>query len=181
MKKLIILLMFTLNIYAKDYGSIGETFPIKEPNLKTSMDAKVKDGSVDKAIARFQKRALDLQYISGVDLPAVKKSSVRFITPYIDNEKNEKVNLLETSELGFTYLFINAKRVSEIEFAKNMKAKPFIILVDGDIAKAKKILNCDVFFDQEHAYVDRLKIKATPTFMEQVGSRLKLSEIKLDD
>ncbi len=193
-------LQLSLQVYAKDFGHRGQTYPIIEQNLMEVIYQKLtmykKTGQLDTMQKDFQAQVERTTVRpNGSELKKALSTKVRFFDPsltlqkVIKNHKGEiiadkgkSVNPLDYIQLSKELVFINADRVEELEFAaKKLKsnADNKIILVNGNIKEANKFLNNPVYFDQSARLINRFNLEVTPTVISQEGKLLKISEVAL--
>ncbi len=200
----ILILLFSmhlsLQIYAKDFGHRGQTYPINEQNLLEVIYQKLtmykKTGQLDKIKKDFQaqvertairpngselKKALSTK-VSFFDPSLTLQKTIKDHKGEIIADKGKSVNPLDYIQLSKELIFINADRVEELEFAaKKLKnnADNKIILVNGNIKNANKFLNNPVYFDQSARLINRFNLQATPSVISQEGKLLKITEVAL--
>jgi conjugal transfer pilus assembly protein TraW len=190
----------SVSAYGYDFGQKGQVYSIIEKNFLEYIYEKLNrykdEGRLeqlqDKLVSTTKRRVMRP---SGVNLPPVMKTSVRYYDPSLTLEKdiyNEKgqliaakgtkVNPLDKIGLTKKLVFINADNDKEVTFARkqldtNLSSK--IILVNGSIYDVNIELNRPVYFDQEQRLINRFNITHTPTVIDQHDRLLRITEVRL--
>lgn len=201
--RIIIMVMFglsTVNLWAKDLGTVGPTYKISETNLLQYIYNKLnqikKEGKLEELQQEYTKQIQkQIERPVGRNIrPAIKNRQWIFdpsiVLPkdiYDDNgnvvaKKGTIINPLTHITLSKDLLFINADLDKELDFAKLiLKDKPTtkIILVNGNILETNKKLKLPVYFDQAARLSTRFGINNTPAIVNQLGSNLEIREVAL--
>lgn len=193
-------LQLSLQIYAKDFSHLGQTYPIIEQNLLELIYQKLtiykKTGQLDKMQRGFQAQVERTTLRpNGSELKRALSEKIRFFNPSLNlknpikNHKGEViadkgkiVNPLDYIKLSRELVFINGDRVEELEFAAKkltINNANKIILVNGNVKEANKFLNNPVYFDQNARLINRFNLEVTPTVISQEGKLLKITEVAL--
>ncbi len=202
MKKLILLiLLYSSAISAKDLGTFGETFPILEENLLSFIQNKLAQLQSKGELDKHQKSITE-QVIRSIQRPAAvfgltkTKESRRFYydpsitVPYdlkdhkgtVFHKAGTTLNPLELHGLKRPLLFINGDDLEQVNWAKKyIHLNPKIILVDGSPFDLMKSFEMPIYFDQGGIIVKKLGINQVPARVEQEDKKLVVSEVKLEE
>ena len=165
----VMLMSYTVNSFAMDFGQKGPVYPVKETNLLDYIYERLNLLYKKDRLQELQKQYI--QHIEqsvtnpkGQNLPKALTNSTRVFDPSlvlpkdITNEKGDiiakagtKINPLDYIKLSKQLIFINANREDEINYAKKISEDTYskIILVNGNIKNANAKLGVPVYFDQE--------------------------------
>ena len=185
---------------AADLGVRGQTWPVAEPDLLEEIEARLSDmqrsGELARleaeARARAQARLEAPEAVAGI-APARERRS-RLFDPAIVVDRDirspdgmliaaagTRLDPLAGMTLARDLLFIDGRRDAEVAWALAHEGPAKIVLLAGrplDLARAE---GRPVFFDQGGRLAARLGLSATPSLVEQAGSRLRITEIPLKD
>jgi len=205
MKKTLLALLFLLGskaVFAKDLGVQGVNYEIREQNLlsqiqdklkdaeKTGKIAKMQEGFVKQSQARFNRP----QPITSITNAKVSREWLYDPSVSLDHDLKDqlgqvfykagtKVNPLEKISLSNALIFIDGDDSKQVNWAlteykvRNKRAK--IILVKGavlDLMRAKKVR---IYFDQNGILTSKFDIKHVPALLEQAGKVLKVREVAI--
>lgn len=186
-------------IEAKDFGIQGQTFPIKEQNLKNVLQAKAEHLSqedVEKCARRLGEK---IQEKGGL---FKKVSWIKEATHYssffydpstsleediLDAEgrvlfaKGSKINPLDHVTLDSGLLFFNGENPKHIKWAESQEGEFKWILTNGNPLKLQEEKESSVFFDQGGFYSKRFQIKRIPCRITQAGKVLLVEEIPIKE
>lgn len=203
------LLFFMLNIlcgltaaYAKNIGTIGQIYSIKEVDFLEFIQSRVlfmqKNGLLNKLQNDMQMQAALYRDrpTAVINITHATQSKNWLFDPSIvlDHDlttsdgkliapSGTRINPLTQVSLTKTLIFYNADNkkekqwVSEID--KKLKGKIKIILVSGSVLKEESRLNKQIYFDQEGRLTKRFQITHVPAMVEQEGLYLRITEISL--
>lgn len=188
--------------YAGDYGSIGPTYPVREPDMLEWIEKRVAEKVASgEALRHQQEQAATIQrkLENPVPLQSVSKAT-RNRTLYYDptfvvgeNIVDDRgrilvaagttINPLDRIGMSRTLVFFDARDKSQVAFAKRYihsregLAKP--ILVGGSYFDLMKLWQTPVYFDQQSALIRKFGIRHVPAIVVQEGKRLRIDEIAL--
>ena len=185
---------------ASDHGIVGQTFPIVEPDLLATIEAKLQrlqaNGDIDRMNAAFARRAEARvrrpKPVAGIT-PATEARTWAY-DPTITIERDvqdqkgnyiarrgQTVNPLDFTAVTQALVFVDGDNKAEMAWATaqytDLKAK--IILVNGSPLEEMTARQRRFYFDQEGRLTGKLGIRHTPAVAVQDGRVMKLSEIKL--
>ena len=185
---------------AKDLGVRGATWPIAERDLLAEIETRLLEMQRSGALARFESEARERarrtleepEPVPGI-APARERRS-RLFDPAITVAREirtpdgtliaaagTRVNPLERIELARALLFVDGRREAEIEWALAHERPAKIVLLAGRPLELMRKHRRPFFFDQRGRLAARLGIAATPSLVEQAGTRLRITEIPIED
>lgn len=187
-------------LIASDHGTVGQTFPIIEPDLLATIEARLKrlesTGEIDRMNATFAKRAEARirrpKPVAGISPATEARKWIYDPTITIDHDvRDQKGNLIaarghSVNPLDFVTMrqelvFIDGDDKAQMAWATSrytdLKAK--LILVNGspidEMTRAKRRF----YFDQEGRLTAKFGIRHTPAVAAQDGRVVRLDEIVL--
>ena len=185
---------------ARDHGVVGQAFPIIEPDLMATMEAKLQrlqaSGGIDRMNTKFARRAEARvrrpKPVAGIS--AVTEARTWAYDPTIIIERDvqdqkgnyiaragQSVNPLDFTAVRQALVFVNGDSKAEMDWAtsqySDLKAK--IILVTGSPIEEMTARQRRFYFDQEGRLTGKLGVRHTPAVAVQDGRVMKLTEIKL--
>ena len=185
---------------AADYGQMGQTFPIIETDLLTTIETRLTALEANGGIARIQ-RQMQEQVVASVRRP----KSVDGMTPatrardwlfdpasvteddIVDAKGNliaargTRVNPLDMVQLSQALVFIDGDNAAELAWAVKTwsDARAKIIFVSGSPFDAMKPWQRRFYFDQGGTLTGKFGIRHTPAVVSAAGANLKISEFPL--
>ena len=186
-------------IEAKDFGIQGQTFPIKEQNLKNVLQAKAEQLSQEGVEKRARRLGEKIQEKGGL---FKKVSWIKEATHYssffydpstsleediLDAEgrvlfaKGSKINPLDHVTLDSGLLFFDGENPKHIKWAESQEGEFKWILTNGNPLKLQEEKERSVFFDQGGFYSKRFQIKRIPCRITQAGKVLLVEEIPIKE
>ena len=191
-------------VSAKDLGVRGATWPVAEPDLLAQIEARLvemeRSGELarleDEARANARRRLEEPDPAPGI-APAREECS-RLFDPAITVARDirtadgvliaaagTRVNPLERVALARDLLFVDGRREAEIAWAlarEEESGRPAkIVLLAGRPLDLMRRHRRPFFFDQGGRLAARFGLRFTPSLVEQAGTRLRITEIALDD
>ena len=185
---------------AADLGVRGKTWPVAEPDLLEEIEARLSDMQRSGELARLEAEArarararLEApEAVAGI-APARERRS-RLFDPAIVVDRDirspdgtliaaagTRLDPLAGMTLARDLLFIDGRRDAEIAWALAHGRPAKIVLLAGRPLDLARRHGEPVFFDQGGRLAARLGLTATPSLVEQAGSRLRITEIPLKD
>ena len=187
-------------VSAKDLGVRGATWPVAEPDLLARIEARLLELERSGALARLESEARanarrkleEPDPLPGI-APAARQRS-RLWDPAITVARDirtpdgvlivaagTRVNPLERMTLVRDLLFVDGRREAEIAWALAHDRPAKIVLLAGRPVDLMRRHGHPFFFDQGGRLAARLEIAATPSLVEQAGSRLRITEVPVKD
>ena len=185
---------------AKDYGQAGQTFPVIEPDLLATIEARLKRAESSGELARMN----DV-FAKRVEAKVRRPKPVDGITPartarswdydptiaverdIRDHKGNliaaagQRINPLDFVAIRQDLVFVDGDDVAQLAWATtrytDLKAK--IIFVGGSPIEAMTAKKRRFYFDQEGKLTSTFGISHTPAVVTQSGKVMKVSEIAL--
>ena len=185
---------------AADLGVRGQTWPVAEPDLLEEIEARLSDMQRSGELARLETEARARARarleapdpVAGI-APARERRS-RLFDPAIVVDRDirspdgtliaaagTRLDPLTGMTLACDLLFIDGRRDAEVAWALAHGRPAKIVLLAGRPLDLARRHGEPVFFDQGGRLAARLGLTATPSLVEQAGSRLRITEIPLKD
>ena len=185
---------------AADLGVRGQTWPVAEPDLLEQIEGRLSEMRESGELARLEAgararagaRLEEPDPVAGI-APAREHRS-RLFDPAIVVDRDiglpdgtliaaagTRIDPLAGMTLARDLLFIDGRRKVEIAWALAHAGPAKIVLLAGrplDLARAE---GRPFFFDQGGRLAARFGLTATPSLVEQAGSKLRITEIPLAD
>lgn len=193
-------LIFSSVLHAKDFGTYGDVYPVKEPSFIESLQSKIKEMVDNGEWEKHKKKYIDetmgaFKRPAGHELPHATTSSSRLYDPSIvlqmdiqlaDGKylarRGDYINPLEQTNMNNPIAMIDGDDEKQVAWAIKMREKEpktKIILVNGNWYDLSVKHKFQFFFDQTGEFINRLDIKKTPSYISQQGLRLKIDEVAL--
>ena len=191
-------------VSAKDLGVRGATWPVAEPDLLAQIEARLLEMQRSGALARLQeearadaRRKLEEPDPAPGIAPAREERS-RLFDPAITVARDirtadgvliaaagMRVNPLERMTLARDLLFVDGRREAEIAWAlawEEESGRPAtIVVLAGRPLELMRRHRRPFFFDQGGRLAARFGLRLTPALVAQDGTRLRITEIPVDD
>lgn len=185
---------------AKDYGQAGQVFPVIEPDLLATIEARLKQAEASGELARtnamFAKRveAKVRRPTPVAGLSPAEESRAWDFDPSVtidhdvrDHKGNliasagQRINPLDFVAVRQDLVFIDGDDAAQLTWAtkhfSDLKAK--IIFVDGSPIEQMTALKRRFYFDQEGKLTRRFGIEHTPAVVRQAGRVMRVAETAL--
>ena len=185
---------------AKDLGVRGATWPVAEPDLLAQIEARLIELERSGALARLESeaRANARRKLEEPDpLPGIapaREQRSRLWDPAITVARDiraadgvliaaagTRVNPLERMTLARDLLFVDGRREAEIAWALAHDRPAKIVLLAGRPLDLMRKHRRPFFFDQGGRLAARLGLRFTPSLVEQAGTRLRITEIPVEE
>ena len=187
-------------VSAKDLGVRGATWPVAEPDLLAEIEARLvemeRSGALvrleDEARERVRRRLEEPDPAPGI-APAREERS-RLLDPSITVSRDiraadgtlvaaagTRVNPLERTVLARDLLFVDGRREAEIVWALAHDRPAKIVLLAGRPLELMRRHGRAFFFDQGGRLAARFGIAATPSLVAQAETRLRITEVPVED
>ncbi len=185
---------------SKDLGVRGATWPVAEPDLLAQIEARLLELERSGALARLEEEARtsarrkleEPEAVPGI-APATRERS-RLWDPAITVARDirtadgaliaaagTRVNPLERMALVRDLLFVDGRREAEVAWALSHDRPAKIVLLAGRPLDLMRQHRRPFFFDQGGRLAARFGLRFTPSLIEQAGTRLRITEILVED
>lgn len=188
----LLLTSLTIPLGAKDYGTIGQTFPVEEEDLIDYIRKRMQMLDGNKIQNHYVRLFQEPQSVSGVQESSIY--SCHYFDPTIvaktdikDKEgktiipQGTTYNPLDHFSLSQALLFFDGSQGDHIEWAKSYGDASKWILVKGKPLELEERENRPVFFDQSGTLVQKLSIRFVPCRISQEGRCLKIESIPIKE
>ena len=185
---------------AKDLGVRGATWPVAEPDLLAQIEARLVEMERSGELARLEQEArADARRKLEEPDPApgiapAREERTRLFDPAITVARDirtadgaliaaagTQVNPLKRMTLARDLLFVDGRREAEIAWALAHERPAKIVLLAGRPLELMRRHRRPFFFDQGGRLAARFGLRFTPSQVEQAGSRLRITEIPVED
>jgi conjugal transfer pilus assembly protein TraW len=185
---------------AKDYGTMGSTWAIAEPDLLAVIRARLLAAQKSGALI-----AMNQKFVEAAQASVHRPHAVAGITPAsVDRHwsfdpsvtiaedirdargnliaaKGQKFNPLRVVGMAHAFAFVDGDNTRELAWAMKQGApdKLWIVLVNGSPTDRMKELQRRFYFDQQGVLTSRFGIEHTPALLTQKGETLEIREVAL--
>ena len=197
---LIGLLLAPVIAMAHDLGVVGPVYPIAEPNLHEVILAKLREAEASGALSKLERDA-QAAAKRNVEQPAALTTLAKttrprtfyfdptMVVPYPISDADGRVivapgtqvNPLDTVSLSEHLLFFDARDAEQVTRARELldryRGKVKLILTGGSHIDLARKLKQPIFYDQQGALTEKLRIRQVPALVSQEGKRLRIDEI----
>ncbi|MBJ7499651.1 MAG: type-F conjugative transfer system protein TraW [Sphingopyxis sp.] len=185
---------------ARDFGVLGQSFPIIEPDFLATIEARLRHlertGGIAKANAEFARRAEKSirrpKAVAGIGLATEARSwtfdpaitverDVRDHKGNLIAARGARVNPLDFVTVRQDLVFVDGDDVDQMDWAARRydDAAAKIILVSGSPIDAMSARKRRYYFDQEGRLTGRFGIRHVPAIVTQDGKAMRVSEVPL--
>ncbi|UAJ12388.1 type-F conjugative transfer system protein TraW (plasmid) [Polymorphobacter megasporae] len=185
-------------VAARDYGQLGTTTPVIEPDLLAAIEARLlaaqasgKIAAMNKTLAaRTEAKVKRPPPVEGLSPTTAVRSWTYDPTITVGSDifdhrgnliipKGRKVNPLDTVSLRQSLVFIDADDAAQLRWAikSTTVTNAKLILTGGSPFTVMKAEQRRVFFDQGGKLIAKFGIRHTPAVVEQAGHVLKVTEV----
>ena len=187
-------------VSAKDLGVRGATWAVAEPDLLEEIEARLVGMERSGELARLEAeaRARARMKLEEPDpAPGIAPARERRTRPFdpaitvardirtadgtLIAAAGTRVNPLERMTLARDLLFVDGRRDAEIAWALSHDRPAKIVLLAGRPLELMRIHRRPFFFDQGGRLAARFGLRFTPSLIVQDGTRLRITEIPVDD
>lgn len=188
------------SLRAADYGQMGQTFPIIETDLLSTIETRLRTLEANGGIERMQ-RQMQEQAVASVRrpkpvdgmTPALTKREWLFDPSIVTEDdivdakgnliaaRGTRVNPLDMVQLSQALVFVDGDNAAELAWAVRTwsDARAKIIFVSGSPFDAMKPWQRRFYFDQGGTLTAKFGIRHTPAVVSAAGENLKISEVPL--
>lgn len=193
-----LLLIGPMRSEARDYGHAGQTFPVIEPDLLSTIEARLRGAEASGELARMnevfakrvEQRVRRPKPVEGVTPARTARSwdydpSIAIERDIRDQKGNliaaagHRVNPLDFVEIRQDLVFVDGDDAAQLAWATSrypdLKAK--IIFVNGSPIEQMTARKRRFYFDQEGRLTGTFGIEHTPAVVSQTGKTMRVSEI----
>ena len=183
---------------ARDYGHAGQTFPVIEPDLLSTIEARLRGAEASGELARMnevfakrvEQRVRRPKPVEGLTATRIARSwdydpSIAIERDIRDQKGNliaaagHRVNPLDFVEIRQDLVFVDGDDAAQLVWATSrytdLKAK--IIFVNGSPIEQMTARKRRFYFDQEGRLTGTFGIEHTPAVVSQTGKTMRVSEI----
>lgn len=196
MRKLLFLIPMAFSLHAKDYGKMGEVYPIQERSIIDLLTERLEGLSEEKGgeISKYMQSRIKEYLHTPKEVPGIRKTTkykVHYIDPtittkqdIIDHEgkvivpKGTEYNPLNSSALNQPLLLIDGTDPLQVAWARQERG--VWILTKGKPLKLEEEEGIPVYFDQGGVLCKKFKIEAVPSKVENYGNIIKIMAIPVD-
>ena len=185
---------------ARDFGQLGATFPVIEPDLLVTIETRLRaaqaSGEMDRVNAAFAQRATARvrRPVPVAGLTTTEEARSWSFDPTITLDRDirdqkgnliggagQRINPLDFVGLHQSLVFVDGDDVRQLDWATRRygDAQAKIIFVGGSPFEAMAARQRRFFFDQEGRLTQRFGIEHVPAVVSQTGRVLQVSEIPL--
>jgi conjugal transfer pilus assembly protein TraW len=195
-----VLIVATQRTEARDYGRLGATFPIAEPDLLATIESRLRAAQASGEMARVnagfarrvEERVRRPAPVAGIGATEEARSwtfdpTVALERDIRDQKGNliaaagQRINPLDFVGLRQDIVFVDGDDPRQLDWATRrypeLKAK--IVFVSGSPFEEMTARKRRFFFDQEGKLTNRFRIAHVPAVVSQAGRVLRVSEIVL--
>jgi len=185
------LLSLTTSLIGKDFGPMGQTFEIKEEDLRQWMQKRLNQkGSQELPLKRLSEQARHPAPVSWLheakeprtsyyDPTYTVSETIRTPNGHLLAKKGTVVNPLADHALSSGLLFIDGENPSHLAWARKQTGEFKWVLVRGSPFDLEKKEQRPVYFDMNGWIAKKLGIASVPVRIIQDGLRLKIEEIPI--
>ena len=186
----IIVILATTVAFCKDFGTFGQTFPIKEEDLLDYLQKQKTQKSLSSIKDRLLAMAQNPAPVKGVfeateyhrffiDPTFTAQQDIKDAQGRIVIKKGTSVNPLQKISLSKGLLFFDGSKSSHVKWAREQKGDFKWVLVAGKPIDLESQEGQPVYFDQQGHYLSRFNINHIPAKITQKGLVLEVEEIVL--
>lgn len=193
----VLTLSFAVHVQARDFGQMGDTFPIIEQDLLATIEARLKNlessGKLAALEAQMREQAVASvrrpKPVAGISAATRKRAWLFDPSTIVENDitdtkgnliaaRGQRVNPMSFVKLTQDLVFIDGRDKTQVDWAvagwSPLKAK--IIFVDGSPFDLMKPYQRRFFFDQGGQLTARFGIQHTPAIVTSAGDMLSIRE-----
>lgn len=200
--KFLLVLMLSTSLQAKDLGTMGDVYAIRETDLLTFIQSRVialqKSGQWHAIESDMQKRAMNYRDRPNV-VPGLTKATetrIWLFDPSITLGRDitspdgsrivpagTRVNPLTRVTLSNALIFFDGDDEAQVKWAmiqtKELNGQAKLILVKGSVLDQEKIFHQPIYFDQAGRLIKRFQIQHMPAMVSQQGLKLRIAEARV--
>lgn len=190
---------------AKDFGRLGEVYPVAEPDMLDTLTERAKSlvdsgawaQEMDAFRQRVERNSQRPAPVEGIgksihyseqffDPSVVLSGDLQDMAGRVFARQGEVINPLASVPFAQTLYFIDGDDADQVAWMQRQRPQTLmvkIILVNGDIPRTSKTLDSRVYFDQGGALSRRFGLTTVPVRITAApsGLRLRVEAIPADD
>lgn len=195
-----LLLTGSVGSQARDFGQVGQTFPVIETDLLATIETRLRraqaSGELDRVNAMFAKRVeakarrpTPVAGITAADQPRswnfdpaiTLERDIRDQKGNLIASAGQRVNPLDFVVIRQDLVFVDGDDAEQLDWATRQfaDAKAKIIFVNGSPIEAMTARKRRFYFDQEGKLTHRFGIQHTPAVVTRAGTVMRVSEMVL--
>lgn len=197
---IIIMLLISPVIHAKNLGVVGQFYPIQEEdflqfilcrlqNMQQNGEWKKLQNQFSDNVKKHADRPLPIVHISKTLSPKTWNYNPSITVPYDLQDKEGRIfaragttiNPLKFISIHKPMLFFNGDDPEQVVWAiklnKSLNGQTKLVLVNGSIIDHEKNFHQPIYFDQAGRLTTRFHIQHVPAVAAQEGYHLKISEV----
>lgn len=192
-------LVLATPLQAHDYGTLGATWGIAEPDLLDVIRARLHTLEENGELAALNRRFVEaaratIEHPHAVGLTPANTDRQWLFDPTVTLAadirdargnlvavKGQRFNPLDVVPMARSFAFIDGDDADELAWALKQGApdRVWIVLVKGSPTERMRGLQRRVWFDQDSAITHRFGIAHTPAFIAQQGNRIAVHEVAI--
>lgn len=197
-------ILATLSVNAKDFGTKGHTHAIKEQPFLQMLHERLQGVDMEKERQKMEEVAKErIHNPTAIEnIKSAKRSRVFYYDPtYVLDEDailpcgkvlhktGTSINPLEHMDLNRRLLFVDAREKKQVKWLKAELNNPLpeqkesvedkIILIGGSPLELEEELGVSVYFDQQGSLTSKFGIQYSPAIAVQEGLKIRIDEINL--
>lgn len=186
---------------AKDYGQVGQTFPVIEPDLLATIENRLRRAEASGEMARVNeqfarrveakvRRPDPVTGLSPADRPrewnfdpsVILERDIRDHKGRLIAAAGQKINPLDFLKIVQELVFIDGENSAQMQWATSRysESQAKIILVAGSPIEEMTRRQRRFYFDQQGRLTAKFGIRHTPAVVKQAGKVMRVREILLD-
>ena len=197
---LLICLLASDFIYAKDFGVLGEVYPIKETDFLEFIKTKLKNMDENGELKKMQEQ-MTTTVKQHIDRPTPVAGITRttknhrwqfdptftVTRDFTDNHgrifahAGEKYNPLKIAPWRSVWIFYDADDKDQVDWVrqedKKLQGKDKLILINGSVFTQMQLFKKRIYFDQYGKFTTKLGITHVPAEVRQQGEVLEITEV----
>ena len=197
-----LLLTGSVGSQARDFGQVGQTFPVIETDLLATIETRLRraqaTGELDRVNAMFAKRVeakvrrpTPVAGITAADQPRswnfdpaiTLERDIRDQKGNLIASAGQRINPLDFVVIRQDLVFVDGDDAGQLDWATRQfaDAKVKIIFVNGSPIEAMTARKRRFYFDQEGKLTHRFGIRHTPAVVTRAGTVMRVSEMVLPE
>ena len=190
-----VLCFLPLLVFGKDFGRMGQVFPIEEESFLEFIQRSFLPGALDQKMVQAKQKLFEQAKsplpVKGIkvaetsrsfllDISFTVKKDVKDLKGRVIVQAGTKINPLEKLHLSSGLLFLDGDEEKQLCWARQQKGEFKWLLVKGKPAELEISEKRPIYFDQEGLYSSRFLIENIPARIVQKGKYLLVEEVGLE-